>query len=85
MKICSAVELGDVFMVTKFKFENMLYMDESDGLDGRMIDCINNCCRDVGSYFMWLVLSIILVTTAVCDALLGLVPHFRVRSMVFKH
>ena len=48
-------------------------VDESDGLDGRMNDCISNCCRDVGSYFMWLVLSIILVTTAVCDALLGLV------------
>ena len=27
-------------------------MDESDGLEGRMIDCISNCCRDVGSYFM---------------------------------
>ena len=30
---------------------------------------------------MWLVLCIVLVTTAVCDALLDLVPHIRVRSM----
>ena len=30
---------------------------------------------------MWLVLCIVWVTTAVCDALLGLVPHIRVRSM----
>jgi len=56
-------------------------VDESDGLDGRMNDCLSNCCRDVSSYFMWLVLSIILVTTAVCDALLDPVPYIRVRSM----
>ena len=56
-------------------------VDVSDGLDGRMNDCLNNCCRDVSSYVMWLILSIILVTTAVCDALLGLVPHIRVRSV----
>jgi len=29
----------------------------------------------------WLILCIILITTAVCDALLDLVPHIRVRSM----
>jgi len=56
-------------------------VDESDGLDGRMNDCLSNCCRDVSSYLMWLILCIILVTKAVCDALLGLVPHIRVRSM----
>ena len=27
-------------------------VDESDGLDGRMIDCISNCCRNVSNYFM---------------------------------
>ena len=56
-------------------------VDESDGLDGRLNDWISNSCRDDGSYFMWLVLSIILVMTAVCDALPGLVPHIRVRSV----
>ena len=56
-------------------------VDESDGLDGRMNDYISNYCRNVSSYFMWLVLSIVLVTTAVCDALPGLLPHIRVRSM----
>jgi len=56
-------------------------VDESDGLDGRMNDCLSNCCRDISSYLMWLILCIILVTTAVCDALLGLVPHIRVRSV----
>jgi len=56
-------------------------VDESDGLDGRMNDCLSNCCRDVSSYVMWLILCTILVTTAVCDALLGLVPHISVRSV----
>jgi len=56
-------------------------VDESDGLDGRMNDCTSNCCLDVSSYLMWLILCIVLVTTAVCDALLDLVPHIRVRSM----
>ena len=27
-------------------------VDESDGLDGRMNDCLSNCCRDVSSYLM---------------------------------
>jgi len=56
-------------------------VDESDGLDGRMNDCLSNCCRDISSYLMWMILCIILVTTAVCDALLDLVSHIRVRSM----
>ena len=56
-------------------------VDESDGLDGRMNDCLSNCCRDVSSYLVWLILCIVLVTIAVCDALLGLVPHTRGRSM----
>ena len=55
-------------------------VDESDGLDGRMNDCLSNCCRDVSSYLVWLILCIVLVTTAVCDALLGLVPHIRVHG-----
>ena len=56
-------------------------VDESDGLDGRMNDCLSNCCRDISSYLMWLILCIIFVTAAVCDALLDPVPHIRVRSM----
>ena len=31
----------------------------SDGLDGRMNDCLSNCCRDVGSYLVWLILCIV--------------------------
>ena len=59
-------------------------VDESDGLDGRMNDCLSNCCRDVSSYLVWLILCIVLVTTAVCDALPGLLPHIRVRyGMVY--
>jgi len=56
-------------------------VDESGGIDGRMNDCLSNCCRDVSSCLMWLILCIILVATAVCDALLDPVPHIRVRSM----
>ena len=56
-------------------------VDESDGLEGRMNYCLSNCCRDISSYLMWMILCIILVTTAVCDALLGLVPHISVRSV----
>ena len=52
-------------------------VDESDGLEGRMNDCLSNCCRNVSSYLVWLILCIVLVTTAVCDALLDLVPHIR--------
>jgi len=57
------------------------YADESDGLDGRMDGCLINCCRVVDRCIGWLTLCIILVTTAVCDALLDLVPHIRVPSM----
>ena len=56
-------------------------VDESDDLEGRMNDCLSNCCRDVSSCLVWLILCIVSVTTAVCGALLGLVPHIRVRSM----
>ena len=32
-------------------------VDESDGvdIDGRMNDCLSNCCRDVSSYLVWLI------------------------------
>ena len=31
-------------------------VDESDCLDGRMNDCPSNCCRDVSSYLVWLIM-----------------------------
>jgi len=58
------------------------YVDESDSsVEGTDNDCLSNCCRDISSYLMLLILCIILVKTAVCDALLDLVPHIRVPSM----